>query len=59
MSIFTLIGRYRNTNRLITQLVGTFLCFQMKHLWFKFSFPQLSIKKKKKKQILRLQLFIP
>ena len=50
MSIFMLIGRYRNTNRLITQLVGTFLCFQMKRLWFKFSLPQLSSYKKKKKK---------
>ena len=38
---------------LVSQLIGTFWCFQQKHLEFKFSKPQLSNyqKKKKKKSI--------
>ena len=34
---------------LVSQLIGTFWCFQQKHLEFKFSKPQLSNYQKKKK----------
>ena len=36
---------------LVSQLIGTFWCFQQKHLEFKFSKPQLSNYQKKKKNI--------
>ena len=36
---------------LVPQLIGTFWCFQQKHLEFKFPKPQLSNYQKKKKNI--------
>ena len=43
---------------LVPQLIGTFWCFQQKHLEFKFPKPQLSNYQKKKKTYLSIYIYI-